>query len=310
MIIVVKALILCGIIIAAYTTLECISFFSLHRDVITSFEGKKKMILYASFGLYIATCLFFVVAMFISRDHILSGIVVIILALILFLFTNWLFVVITNVKSKTKEIAESLIGMIEARDTNLDGHSIHVMEIAMLIYDYLPYKYKKTIQCENLRYAALFLDVGKLGIPSKVLNKPGKLESGEWDLIKKHTDIGVQVLKQIHSFDNISDWILYHHERIDGNGYYGLKGNEIPLASRIIAVADTYSAIVMVRSYKPSRSYDDAIGSLKIAAGSQLDKEIVRIFCSIPREKVEGCTRSVKDKMALFLANDFREDNL
>ena len=127
MIIVVKALILCGIIIAAYTTLECISFFSLHRDVITSFEGKKKMILYASFGLYIATCLFFVVAMFISRDHILSGIVVIILALILFLFTNWLFVVITNVKSKTKEIAESLIGMIEARDTNLDGHSIHVM---------------------------------------------------------------------------------------------------------------------------------------------------------------------------------------
>ena len=310
MIIVVRALILCGIIIAAHTTLECISFFTINRDVITSFEGKKKIFLYASYCLYIAICLLFVVAMFFARDNIINGIVVVSLALILFLFTNWIFVVISNVKSKTKEIAESLIGMIEARDTNLDGHSIHVMEIAMLIYDYLPYKYKKTIQCENLRYAALFLDVGKLGIPSKVLNKPGKLESGEWDIVKKHTDIGVQVLKHIHSFDNISDWILYHHERIDGNGYYGLKGDEIPLASRIIAVADTYSAIVMVRSYKPSRSYDDAIGSLKIAAGSQLDKELVKIFCSIPREKVEGCTRNVKDKMALFLANDFREDNL
>ena len=310
MIIVVRALILCGIIIAAHTTLECISFFTINRDVITSFEGKKKIFLYASYCLYIAICLLFVVAMFFARDNIINGIVVVILSLILFLFTNWIFVVISNVKSKTKEIAESLIGMIEARDTNLDGHSIHVMEIAMLIYDYLPYKYKKTIQCESLRYAALFLDVGKLGIPSKVLNKPGKLESGEWDIVKKHTDIGVQVLKHIHSFDNISDWILYHHERIDGNGYYGLKGDEIPLASRIIAVADTYSAIVMVRSYKPSRSYDDAIGSLKIAAGSQLDKELVKIFCSIPREKVEGCTRNVKEKMALFLANDFREDNL
>ena len=309
MIIVVKALILCGIIIAVYTTLECISFFTLHSDVITSFEGKEKVVLYASYCLYIAICIFFVVAMIISGDNLVFGIMIIILALILFLFTNWIFKIMTNVKSKTKEISESLIGMIEARDTNLDGHSLHVMEIAMLIYDYLPYKYKKTIQCENLRYAALFLDVGKLGIPSKVLNKPGKLESGEWDLIKKHADIGVQVLKQIPSFDAISDWILYHHERIDGNGYHGLKGNEIPLASRIIAIADTYSAIVMVRSYKPSRSYDDAIGSLKIAAGSQLDKELVGIFCSIPREKVEGCTREVKDKMALFLANDFREDN-
>lgn len=310
MIIVVKALILCGIIIVAYTTLECISFFTFHRDIITSFPGRQKTVLYASFGLYISICLFFIVSLIISRNSILNGIVIILIAMILFLFTNWIFTVITSVKSKTKEIAESLIGVIEARDTNLDGHSIHVMEIAMLIYEYLPYKYKKTIQPENLRYASLFLDVGKLGIPSKVLNKPGKLESEEWDLIKKHADIGVQVLKHISSFDNISDWILYHHERIDGNGYYGLKDKEIPLASRIIAVADTYSAIVMVRSYKPSRSYDDAVGSLKIAAGSQLDKELVKIFCSIPREKVEGCTKHVKDIMALFLTNDFREDNL
>lgn len=310
MIIVVKALILCAIIIAVYTTLECISFFGRHKDIITDFEGKEKVILYASHCLYIAMCLLFVAAIVTCGENLLLGIMIFILSLLIFIFTNWMFVVISSVKSKTKDIAESLIGMIEARDANLDGHSLHVMEIAMLIYDYLPYKYKKTIRCENLRYAALFLDVGKLGIPSKVINKPGKLETDEWDIIKKHADIGVQVLKQIRSFDNISDWILYHHERIDGNGYHGLKGNEIPLASRIIAIADTYSAIVMVRSYKPSRSYDDAIGSLKIAAGSQLDKELVGIFCSIPREKVEECTRRVKEKMSLFLANDFREENM
>ena len=105
MIIVVKALILCGIIIAVYTTLECISFFTLHSDVITSFEGKEKVVLYASYCLYIAICIFFVVAMIISGDNLVFGIMIIILALILFLFTNWIFKIMTNIKSKTKEIS-------------------------------------------------------------------------------------------------------------------------------------------------------------------------------------------------------------
>ncbi|MBO4456294.1 MAG: HD domain-containing protein [Butyrivibrio sp.] len=309
MVIVTKALILCGIIITIYTTLECISFFSLHGDIITDFAEKNKKVLYTAYGLYILICIMFIIAIFTESNNIAEGIIPFTLSVLIYLATHLGFTAIEKVKNKTKEMSEVLIGMIEARDTNLDGHSIHVMEIALLIYDYLPQKYKKDIKREDLLYASLFLDVGKLGIPSSVLNKPGKLERDEWEIMKKHPKIGVQVLKQVKSFDKISDWILYHHERMDGNGYYGLKGEDIPLASRIIALADTYSAIVMVRSYKPSRSYDDALGSLKIAAGPQLDKELVSIFCSIPREKVEKCTENVKEKMSLFLANDFRKDN-
>ena len=276
MIIVVRALILCGIIIAAHTTLECISFFTINRDVITSFEGKKKIFLYASYCLYIAICLLFVVAMFFARDNIINGIVVVSLALILFLFTNWIFVVISNVKSKTKEIAESLIGMIEARDTNLDGHSIHVMEIAMLIYDYLPYKYKKTIQCENLRYAALFLDVGKLGIPSKVLNKPGKLTAEERQLIQNHTIAGGNMLKQLSSLKGVRETALYHHERYDGKGYpEGLKGNEIPLYARIVGVADSYDAMSSNRVYRRHLSKDEIIEEMQKGSGTQFDPDIV-----------------------------------
>jgi HD-GYP domain-containing protein (c-di-GMP phosphodiesterase class II) len=219
-----------------------------------------------------------------------------------------MFDVIDGIKQRTRDISETLIGVIEAGDTNLDGHSLHVMYISMLIYDSLPYELQKDIKPENLRYASLLLDLGKLGIPSRVLNKPGKLESEEWDIMRRHPEIGVKVLKQIPSFEPICDWILYHHERVDGGGYYHLKGDEIPLEARIIAVADTYSAIVMVRSYKPSRSYDDALAALRIASGTQLDKKIVDIFAEIPRDRVEGCTREVRDRMAAFLDEDFRDD--
>ncbi|MBQ7563063.1 MAG: HD domain-containing protein [Lachnospiraceae bacterium] len=248
--------------------------------------------------------------MFTGETDIWEGIILFITPLVYTLLLQWCFSSINGVKGRTREISEALIGVIEAGDTNLDGHSIHVMDLTMLIYDYLPLAYQNQIKPENLRYAALLLDLGKLGIPSRILNKPGKLEEAEWDLMRRHPEIGVKVLKPVKSFEPISDWIMYHHERVDGGGYYHLKGNEIPLAARIIAVADTYSAIVMVRSYKPSRSYDDAMAALKIAAGTQLDKELVDIFSEIPREKVEKCTKQVKEKMEAFLNEDFRDDDV
>ena len=309
MIIVVKALVLCGIILMVYNTIQCFAYFNIQRDVILDFSGKRRLELIGVYSSCIGICVIYLIVMFAGNGEILEGLIVFLTALFFTVILNWIFDVVDGVKGRTRDISETLIGVIEAGDTNLDGHSIHVMDLSMLIYDYLPYEYQKTIKPENLRYAALLLDLGKLGIPSRVLNKPGKLEGEEWDIMKRHPEIGVKVLKQIDSFEPICDWILYHHERVDGGGYYHLKGEEIPLPARIIAVADTYSAIVMVRSYKPSRSYDDALAALKIAAGTQLDKELVDIFCDIPREKVETCTKKVRDKMAAFLDEDFREDD-
>ncbi len=309
MAIIEKALVLCGIILMAYNVTQCFNCFSLKRDVIVDMDKRRKLELIGIYASSIIMTIVFIVILFSGETNLAAGVVVFLTALFFTVATDWMINMVDAIRERTTEIAETLIGVIEAGDTNLDGHSIHVMDISMLIYDYLPYGYQKKINPENLRYAALFLDIGKLGIPGRVLNKPGKLEGTEWDMMRRHPEIGVNVLKQMESFDEISDWILYHHERMDGDGYYKIKGEEIPLAARIIAVADTYSAIVMVRSYKPSRSYDDALAALKIASGTQLDKEIVDIFCDIPREKVERCTKEVRDKMAAYLAEDFRDED-
>ncbi|MCR5000336.1 MAG: HD domain-containing protein [Lachnospiraceae bacterium] len=306
--IVVKLLILCSIILMIHNLIRCIANYTMHNDIITEFKGRDKVRLYAVYSVCALITVIFIAEFFLNSDNVLEGVASLICALFYTLVVSWAIEVTNIVKGRTREISETLIGVIEAGDTNLDGHSILVMDICMLMYEYLPSAIQKAIRPEDLRYASLFLDVGKLGIPSGILNKPGKLEDREWNMMKRHPEIGVKVLKQISSFDVISDWIMYHHERIDGTGYYGLSGEDIPIPSKMIAVADTYAAIVMVRSYKPSRSYDDAVSTLKLASGTQLDPQMVEVFLSIPREKVERATVEVIGRMKIFLDEDFRED--
>ena len=126
-------------------------------------------------------------------------------------------------------------------------------------------------------------------MPEAILNKPAALTDEEWEIMKQHPKIGVKLLKPLKSFESINDWILYHHERVDGNGYYKKQNEEIPLAAKMIAIADTYSAIVMRRSYKKPRTHEDAVAIIKEVAGKQLDAELVNIFLSIPKEELEAC---------------------
>ncbi|MBQ7584367.1 MAG: HD domain-containing protein [Lachnospiraceae bacterium] len=212
-----------------------------------------------------------------------------------------------TVKEMTMELLSSLICVMEAGDPNLDGHSLHVMNLVSVFYDYLPSAYQQKLVFENLRYASLFLDVGKLGIPRHILTKPGKLTKEEMDLMRRHPEICVKILGPVGSFSMISDWILYHHERVDGKGYHGLKGDEIPLASRIIAIADTYSALTMDRTYRPTLSYDEAVTELRQAAGTQLDRELVGYFCEIPRRRIDECMIPVRSIMERYQDEHFGE---
>ena len=148
---------------------------------------------------------------------------------------------------------------------------------------------KKNISEVSLEYAALLHDVGKLGVPESILNKEGKLNEEEWEIIRKHPKTGVDILKPLKSFKYILPWIEYHHERIDGKGYYGLSESEIPFAARIIAVADTYSVITMKRAYKPAKTHEEAIKTIKKVSGTQLDAQLVEIFCNIPKEELQKC---------------------
>lgn len=218
------------------------------------------------------------------------------MAMILFWGSVFVAIVLTlmsllldTAKERSIDIAEVLVGVIDARDPNLNGHSRHVQEITMLFYKYLPKSITKEINPVSLEYAALMHDVGKLGVPEAILNKPAKLDEDEWEKIKQHPKIGTKIIKPLHTFDNISDWILYHHERADGNGYYQVPFEEIPLAARIIAIADTYSAITMRRSYKNPRTHEEAIEIIKEVAGTQLDKELVEYFITIPKEELIKC---------------------
>ncbi|MBQ8982062.1 MAG: HD domain-containing protein [Lachnospiraceae bacterium] len=200
-----------------------------------------------------------------------------------------MFNLLETAKERSIDIAEVLVGVIDARDPNLNGHSRHVQQLTMLFYKYLPNSIKNDINPVSLEYAALMHDVGKLGVPERILNKPAKLDEEEWNIMRSHPRVGVRILKPLHTFDHISDWILYHHERVDGNGYYKIPADQIPTAARIIAIADTYSAITMRRSYKEPRTHEDAIQILKEVAGTQLDADLVNYFLKIPKEELEAC---------------------
>ena len=234
-------------------------------------------------------CVVYLIIFFAGIDSIWVGILLFAGSAFVTTVLLWIYTLTKGIRESAFSISKTLIGIIEARDPNLNGHSLHVQELSLLIYNHLPPAMHKGISAENLKYAALFHDVGKLGIPEAILNKPGKLDDQEWVQMRNHPKIAVKILEPLSSFNFIRNWILYHHERIDGKGYYSIPDEEIPLAAKIITVADTYSAITMARSYKPGKPHEEAIAIIKDVAGTQLDKQIVDIFCQIPKDEVEKC---------------------
>lgn len=131
----------------------------------------------------------------------------------------------------------------------------------------------------DLRLAATLHDIGKIMIPEKILNKPARLNSKEYESVKKHSETGYHILRAVDEYVHIADSVLYHHERWDGKGYpRKLKGKEIPLIARIISIADAYEAITSHRPYQGARNKDEAINELKANSGKQFDPEIVKVF--------------------------------
>ena len=200
-----------------------------------------------------------------------------------------MFRLVRTVKENSLNIAETLIGVVDARDPNLNGHSRHVRNLTMLIYRHLPPQKRQKINPVSLEFAALMHDIGKLGIPEQILNKPAKLTEEEWAIMRDHPRLGTQILRPLGSFRQILPWIEYHHEWINGNGYYHIPGQEIPFEAKVIAIADVYSAITMRRSYKPSRTHAEALAMMKEEAGTHLDPGLVELLCQIPEEELKEC---------------------
>jgi energy-coupling factor transport system substrate-specific component len=135
---------------------------------------------------------------------------------------------------------------------------------------------------DELRWASILHDIGKIGIPGEILNKPSRLTDEEYDIVKEHPSKGFEILSPVSQLGGSLKGILHHHERVDGKGYpSGLKGEKIPFNSRIIAVADTYDAISSSRAYRPSKSSDEAMAIVKEVSGSQLDPQVVAALVEI-----------------------------
>lgn len=282
-------MIIAGALLMQWNIIRYALFLGGMNDVISAGDKKSTALRVSGLVLLIFFLLgYLFTAIFGSPDLMMGGILFG-GSIFVWIVLNIMFNLTDVVKNRTLEISEMLVGMIEARDTNLSGHSIYVRNLTMLLYKHLPFSLKNKINPVSIEYAALMHDVGKLAVPESILNKPAKLNEDEWKIMKNHPEAGVKMLSPIKSFDTIMPWIKYHHERIDGNGYYGLKGKEIPLEARLICVADSYSAITMKRAYKEAKTYEEGIAILKDCAGSQFDTRLVDIFCSIPKAQVEAC---------------------
>jgi hypothetical protein len=167
----------------------------------------------------------------------------------------------------------TLVQAVEIKDLYTRGHSERVAHASELIAEQLRLTEERTAV---LRHAAILHDVGKLGVPTRLLRKTGQLDSAEFAAIRLHPARGVDVVRDIAFLDEAYSAILHHHERMDGHGYpSGLAGAQIPRFARIIAVADAFDSMTSTRSYRGARSVPDALAELRRCAGAQFDPDMV-----------------------------------
>ena len=177
----------------------------------------------------------------------------------------------------------SLVTLAESLDSHEHSAGVarHTREIAREI------GYPED-RLERLVLAAVLHDVGKIGIPSSIVMKPGPLTVEEWAVMRKHPQIGASMLEG-EAQDELADWVHCHHERPDGTGYpRGLAGDDIPLEARIVAVADAYEAMTHDRVYRPAIGHDAACRELQQGAGTQFDEEIVDAFMRVLKAESAG----------------------
>ena len=179
---------------------------------------------------------------------------------------------------------KTFTNFIDAKDKYTRGHSIRVGFYTKKIAERMDFDED---ELDNIYYIALLHDVGKINISDAILNKPGKLDDEERDIIKTHTTNGAQILKDFSSVPNIVEGARYHHERYDGKGYpEGLSGEQIPLVARIIGVADAFDAMNSDRCYRKAYPMEKIVNELKEGAGKQFDPEVVKVMLELIEEKV------------------------
>jgi len=177
-----------------------------------------------------------------------------------------------------KSTVKALAAAIDAKDPYTRGHSQRVMEYALLGATSLSFSPQ---ELQAIEFGGLLHDVGKIGIDDSILRKSDGLTHGEWSVMHNHPLIGASIIGEVPFLETARDVVLHHHERYDGNGYpEGLKGEDIPIGARLLAVADAFDTMTTDRSYRPARSMDGALSALAKGAGTQFCPVAVKAFVS------------------------------
>jgi len=188
-----------------------------------------------------------------------------------------------NIEEAYYDTLVMLARIVEARDAGSAGHLERVSSYVRMIADKLGLDEETK---KILAGGALLHDLGKVGIDDSILKKKEHLTPQEYEIMKQHSIIGENILKPLHLMSKLSALVRHHHERYDGTGYPdGLKGNEIPLAARILAVVDIYDALTTARSYKTAMSHKESIEVLRSYAGNKLDSKLAETFIKLINEK-------------------------
>lgn len=187
------------------------------------------------------------------------------------------------------DFAKILLNTVGAKDNYTEKHSIRVTRLALYFSNYLSLSKD---DLEKLNLAASFHDIGKIGIPDSILLKEGKLTDEEYDQIKLHPTIGANILGVSEIFKDICPIIESHHERYDGKGYPNkLKGEEISYLARILAICDSFDAIVAKRPYKEAKTIEYALDQINIGKGGQFDRNLAEKFITMVNENMDEITK-------------------
>lgn len=190
-----------------------------------------------------------------------------------------------DVKTLSVEVMEALAHTIDAKDEYTKGHSVRVAKYARMIAEKMGLSAE---DCENIYYMGLLHDIGKVGVPDEIINKPTKLSDEEYSIIKLHPMIGYDILIKIKSRPDLSIGARWHHERYDGKGYPdGKSGDEIPFFDRIIAVADSYDAMTSNRSYRKYLPQGVVREELEKNMGTQFDPEVAKYMIALIDDDTE-----------------------
>lgn len=190
-------------------------------------------------------------------------------------------------KKISEQAARTILKALDAKDNYTFGHSMRVAYFSLVTGAEAGLKPEEMYELE---LSAIFHDIGKIGTPDAVLNKPSRLSEEEFQIMKKHPENSFEILKEFPLFEKIAQNARLHHERFDGKGYpLGLQGEDIPVAARIILIADTFDAMTSTRPYRKGLPYEVAYEELIQFSGTQFDPHLVQMFIQgMKKEALKG----------------------